>query len=512
MSSCALVFIFSLVVWLVPDLSCATSVGPVTIEQPINLGAKSDPARIPLGRVGVICNYSYGLHRMIGEPRPCPNGAMRWEGGSELDQNLASIFGISVEPEDSTQIRPFPVTLRVKSWRPPGYSPYTKEQVLAATLWCLIRSVGGTPELPLVVQVVAEGADDKVLVEKYSGKYVTQPGEDQKEIPPVKVPGSAIEVDAKGIASVVFSEVTQKPTFRPLSPAMIILASGGDGDAGWYLLPVWGNGNQDDLPLKLCAMPTTICYSAWRTGGRVEANSFLADAGSYSFDVQQGNNGDSVDIRNPRVPQDTLAAEILALVITAQPTELRPLTISIRLEEYGLATYPAFRSAPGWQETRHDPHNIELKCEFVWDASARKLVKGSVPLVEINASIDFITMTSEQPLPPSAAKNLVALVRSRIQNGIHDGTLLAEKNMATDMLPDSGLRRQIGIAGYYEALATHCNESSIPDKTPEDPFKFGNPEFDQVRRMGWTIGMNRAQAIAIEARKEIDCSKVKNAE
>ena len=406
LSSSAFAFIVSLPLLLTPDLSCATSVGPMIIEQPVNLGAKSDPARIPLGRVGVICNYNYGLHRMISEPRPCSVGAMKWEGGSELDQNLASVFGISVEPEDSTQIRPFPVTLRVKSWNPPGYSPYTKDQVLAATLWCLIRSAGGTPESPLVVQVVAEGMDDRMLVEKYSGKYVTQPGADQKEVPPVKLPGSKIEVDSRGIASVVFSDVTQRATFPSLSPAMIILASDGDGDAGWYLLPVWGNGNQEDSGLALSFVPTAICYSAWRSSGRVEANSFLAAGGSDSFKVHQEKNGDSLDIGNPRVPQDTLAAGILALVVTAQPTEARPLKVSIRLEEHGLATYPAFRSAPGWTEMKNDAHKTELKCEFVWDAAAKKLVKGSVPLVEINASTDFITMTAGQPTPPIAAKEI----------------------------------------------------------------------------------------------------------
>lgn len=152
--------------WIIPAPCFATAVGTSTIEQPVNLGTKSDPQRIPLGRVGVISNYGYGIHRMIGEARACPDGAMRWEGGSELDQNLASVFGISVEAEDPTQILAFPVTLRVKPWKPPGYSPYSKDQVLAATLWCLLRSTGGTPDTPLDVRVVAEGSDDKPLEAK----------------------------------------------------------------------------------------------------------------------------------------------------------------------------------------------------------------------------------------------------------------------------------------------------------------------------------------------------------
>lgn len=457
--------------WLVPTSCFATSVGPATIEQPVNLGPKSDPGRIPLGSIGVICNYDYGLHENIGASRPCPDGAMRWETGTELDQNLASVFGISVEPQDSTQIREFPVTLRMKSWKPPGYSPYTKDQVLAATLWCLLRSAGGTPEKPLDVRVVAEGPDDNPLEAKYSGKYITRPGKDGKEVPPVKVPGTAIEKDARGIAWVVFPDVTRKAASPAPPPTMTTLDTGGESDTGWFLLPVWDNGS----------------------GGSEEKSN-------------------PVTLSLPREEQATLAAEIIALVISAQPTETRPLTVSIRLEEDGLANYPAFRSAPGWKETRHDPHNITLECEFVWDAVARKLTKGSIPLVQLDSGSNFISPIPGGGPTPSDATELAETVRSRIQNGIHDGSLLAEKNMADDMLADSGLRRQIGLAGYYEALATFFNEGEVSDKPAESTVHRGSSEFDQLYRMGWTIGLNRGQAIVIDARKTIAEAKHKKGE
>jgi len=453
-----LAFVVSLATWMIPILGFATSVSTATIEQPINLGAKSDPARIPLGRVIVLCNYYYGLHRMINEPRPCPDGAMQWKGGSELDQNLASVFGISVEVEDPTQLLAAPVVLRVKSWKPPGYSPYTKDQVLAATLWCLLRSVSGTSEHPLDIRILAEGMDDKALVEKYSGKYVTAPGRDGKKVPPVKLPGSKVEVDGRGNASVVFSELSGKASSPAPSPAMILGEDSEDGesDPGWSLLPIWGN--DDGSPLRYCAWSASICYSAWHSSGRKEANSFLAAGGSHYFDVFEDKKGDSVLIGITHVPESTLAAQILALVITAQPTEARPLTVTIRLEEYGLATYPAFRSASGWKETRHGAHNITLECEFVWDADALKLVKGSVPLVEVDHAFRHIVMTPVPAPEPGADENLAKVVRDRIRSGIHNGNLLVEKNMASDMLAESGLRRQIGLAGYYEALATFYRE------------------------------------------------------
>ncbi|MEO7099550.1 MAG: hypothetical protein ABI162_09335 [Luteolibacter sp.] len=488
---------------MAPIPGFASSIGPATIEQPVNLGLKSDPARIPLGSIGVLCNHDYGLHENIGASRPCPEGAMRWDGGTELDQNLASVFGISVEVQDSTQIREFPVTLRMKSWKPPGYSPYTKDQVLAATLWCLVRSAGGTPEKPLDVRVVAEGLDDKSLEAKYSGKYVTQPGKDGGPVPPV--PGTVIEQDARGIAWVVFPDVTRKAASPPPPSAMIILATGGESDSGWYLLPIWGNRLDEGASLDLSTASVPLYRAGYRSGGGNEANTFLADGGSDRFEVK----GDEVLIDTPRVPQATLAAEILALVLSAQPTETQPLTVTIRLEEYGLARYPAFRGAPGWKETRHDAQNITLECEFVWDAAARKLAKGAVPLVQLDASGHFISPIPETPAMASDARELAENVRFRIGQGLHDETLLAEKNMTSDTLAESGLRRQIGLAGYYEALATFFNKGELSDKPIESTALLGNSEFDQLHHMGWTIGVNRGQAIVMEASKTIEEAKLK---
>ncbi len=502
-----LVFLVGLVVWILPAACLATAVGTGTIEQPVNHGPNSDPKRIPLGAVGTISNHGYGVHRVIGEPRPCPEEVMRWEGGTELDQNLASVFGISVEAEDPTQIHGAPVTLRVKPWKIPGYSPYTKEQVLAATLWCLIRSAGGTPESPLDVRIVAEGRADKSLEKKYSGKYVTSPGKDGKEVPPPKIPGSVIEEDGRGIAWVVFPEMKKKPQTRAAPPAMILFEMGGDNDVGdgmWYLLPVWGSGTEKDAPLHLNSWSASMCYSRWRSHGRGEANAFRVGEAVSSLDVKHGEKGDSVLIGHPSVPQATLAAEILALVVAAQPTEKRPLSVAIRVEERGLASYPAFQGAPGWKETRNDAHNIVLECEFVWDATARKLMKGTVPLVKLNTQGGFIVEALPHESPAEeAAKEIAKNTLRRINQGIHDGSLLAEKNMAA-VLSGFGLQREIGKAGYYGALAQFCNETKAPGKPLEDPFHSGDPTLDQYHRMGWEIGVNRGQVIGKDARKAVE--------
>jgi hypothetical protein len=108
----------------------------------------------------------------------------------------------------------------VKPWKPPGYSPYTEDQASAATLWCLLQRSGGTPESPLEVRGVPESKEDQPLAEKYSGIDVTRPGKDKIPVPPVKVPGTVLETDARGITWVTFPDEKRKPLAPPPEPGM----------------------------------------------------------------------------------------------------------------------------------------------------------------------------------------------------------------------------------------------------------------------------------------------------
>jgi len=64
--------------------AAATVVGLGTIEQPVNLGRRSDPASIPLGPVAYESNHSYGIHAVISASRACQHGTMELEKGEEL--------------------------------------------------------------------------------------------------------------------------------------------------------------------------------------------------------------------------------------------------------------------------------------------------------------------------------------------------------------------------------------------------------------------------------------------
>lgn len=326
---------------------------------------------------------------------------MKWKNGSELDQNLAAVFGISLEIPDSTQLLAEPATLRLNAWTPPAYSPYTKEQVLAASIWCLIRSSGSTPESPLELRVVAEAEKDKSLETKYSGKYICNPDEDKKIPATTHVGGTVIEEDARGIAWVILPGVTKDKSFTPLSPAFITCQTFGDNDDCWLLLPVWGNGENPEKFLELNHYSANMLYSAWYSDGLQNANSFIKESSSSGPGITQNETSTEVDLGYQYGSQESLAANIFALIIAQQPTDKHPLIVSFDLENSQLEKYPEFRKASDWKESKPYPSNPnlnELKCEFVWDPKTNKLTKGSLPCVNTDNKkwIEPITPSEEK--------------------------------------------------------------------------------------------------------------------
>lgn len=378
----ALAILLAPAAFLAPAPCFATAVGTSLVYQPVNLGTRSEPDRIPMGAIATIANHGYGIHHVVTRAKPCPDGPMLWKNGSELDQNLASVFGISLEIPDDTQILAAPVTFRLKPWKPPGYSPYTKEQVLAATLHCLLATTSPDVKIPLVARVVTEAPEDKPLEAKFSGSYHLR-DDDDKPVDP-KIPGTRVETDARNIPWVVFPDVKARLAGPRSTPALIITTCGGEGDPGWRLLPVWGNRTDDLIPytLNLASVPFGFIWQSYQ--GAHESNGMLGEGGAGYLGFTHGENGDTVSMTFPRVPQATLAANVLALVIAAQPTEARPLTVKIILDQDQLGKYPAFSAAAGWKETRPSPTLLELESTFVWDPAKRWPSKGSIPLISMN--------------------------------------------------------------------------------------------------------------------------------
>lgn len=411
--------ILGLLFLLASQLS-ATNAGLGTVDQPVNLGAESDPSRIPLGPVAVESNYNYGLGPAISAPRPSLHGAMEWEKGSILDQNLASVFGITVSNHDAPQT---PVEIRVKSWPRPEYSPYTKEQVVAAVIHCVLRSTRGTLKHPIDIRVLADSADDAKLLEKFSGEYVNSVV-DPDDLPekPTPVHGCALETDDNGVTWVVFSDRANaaKPTAAPVFMPFRLGGEAGPDLPTWLLLPVWpGTGVSRVDSLAILGQPYPLFYDRFKpsTGDGPEVNCLFAGKTDTPLDSFRVSDGEAFEAlyQYPAVDSETLSASILALVISAAPANDKPLSVTLRTEKNAPHDWlEDFQSCEGW-ETEATPvmaagkavgERIELRASFAWDAAAAKLSRGSLPKVAAARTITGQLVLTAGDVPEEAEDGL----------------------------------------------------------------------------------------------------------
>jgi len=177
-----------------------------------------------------------------------------------------------------------------------------------------------------------------------------------------------------------------------------------------------------------------------------------------------------------------------------------------------MESYLAFRTASGWTETKQKNQHV-MECQFVWDAVDRKLAKGSVPLVKLETQGNYVIVALPKNPPDASRTQLIAkTILQRVNQGIGDGALLAEKNMSRDLLWDHGLERELGKAGYYEALASCCNELQSIDAPFDDPLSFGHALHNTAHRTGWDVGWNIGLGIAKDVRTEIEAATPKQTE
>ncbi|MFC4991296.1 hypothetical protein [Rubritalea tangerina] len=354
------------------------------IEQPINLVAQSDPSEIPLGAITFEANYNYGIHELISVPRPCRFGAMEWAQGLELNQNLASAFGILVEPVDSSSVPYEPVNIRIKPWPKPAYSPYTKEQVLIATLHCLMRSTHGTPDAPLVIQIIAEDPKDNEWAKKYARSYVHKVPPGSNQYAPYSLAGSTLKTNQFGITSVHFPQVKAKPPANPNPPVMIAARLGGADslDDTCALIPVWV-GTTWKKPLDASGLPSGLHHDVFMpsTPMAIDSNVLANHHGYLNWSIHQSDEGSSISCGVGDVAERDLAAAIYAAILNIQPSKQKPLTVRLTHPNNTLEELPTFATTKTWIKTQ-DRHSTGLECTFTLDPKTLQITTGSLPLIK----------------------------------------------------------------------------------------------------------------------------------
>jgi hypothetical protein len=370
----------------------ATNPGFGFLPQPINLGARADPARIPLGMVPYYSNYGYGSTDVLTISRKADNGDAA-DSLADHDLNLASVFGISVEPFDSTQFPILPAVIRIKGGPPPAFSPYTKEQVLIATIHCVLY-YDGTKTRPIMLRIETEDANDAHLL-RYEGHYVTGGRDPKERVMPSRIPGSHIEVSPSGVETVVFKPCLctgGKKTAAPQPGFIPFLMEQCDGSGPLcQLVPTWPGSACKEPVNRLTFLPSTLVYQVYHSDGRKfeQANSLLENAAFQTAAITGVTWSDSPECsmvsfdaaplaESPDWFADTLAVTCQALVLGTRPDATRPLKVAISIQNEAVELIKDFTGAPGWVHEAGE-RRTQFRCTFVADPTSAKLVAGSIP-------------------------------------------------------------------------------------------------------------------------------------
>ena len=477
----------------------ATSLSQGTIEQPVNLGAQADPTSIPLGPVAWESNYSYGVHTLITASRPCQHGTMEWKRGSELEQNLAYAFGITLDLNGGLTLMEEPITIHIKAWDKPAYSPYSKEQVLAATLHCALRNVRATHKRPLIININAQNPKDQLWAKKYARQYVTAAAKDERNFTPTPITGTQLKIDHFGVTHVIFTNIDQNNnSLQTPNPVLIPFALMGEeeSEADWILLPIW-TGSTWKKPLDAIGRPYNLFYDLFNPSEpKPEVNSLFSNGVHLRWGIGEKADKTLASLDFDQIDQENLAAALYAIIFSVQPTEKKPLQITLCPRSNSPFYLAPYLRSQGWQKTTYG-RDQAVRCEFVLDPKNHRLIKGSVPFVKVLPGKKYTlrmvrdpAQLKKQSIPPQTLSSYRSSFTSNIQRKRYDPT--EEELLHNYLKPDQrkGVRWDFWLAGYRDAVAAYID----PDMLTTPPLTMGNHanhSFSRMRHVGWIAGNKR---------------------
>lgn len=388
----------------------ATVVSTGAFPYPVNMGPDADPGRIPVGLIPCESNHGYGLLELITTPVSSVPGGWRWEGGTELNGNLPSAFGISLQSHDGTGATDGPVRIHIRKQTVPAYSPYTKEQVLLATIRCLLDTVRATPKQPLEIQISTDDPADEAL-RRFAGGYLTAPVNDGDDFEKTPLPGCTTHVDRNGVREIVFTDdgtpVRPSGNRRPLWMPFPVE---GDSDEEFLLLPLWtGNGLPGDR-LKLLGRPWPVVQDKFNPAiGNPDGNLLTRRDEFSHFRVKRSGEMSAihvgVNLRENRDPVDGMALLCWAAVLTEHPTEDTPLEITLRMDDEVDPRFLTWVTDHGWEQISI-ANDVGIRTTFVWNPETGSLTKGRIPKFRIDRNPDGGWQVSDRAAYQRAMKTM----------------------------------------------------------------------------------------------------------
>ena len=369
------------------QLASSTVISTGAVHYPVNMGPAAHPGRIPVGSIPCESNHGFGTLALIATPFPSVPGGWDWDGGIELNGNLPSAFGISVRPEDSAGSTIAPIIVHVRKQTKPAYSPYSKEQVVLATLRCLLDSIRSTPKEPLTVKVVTEDPADEAL-QRFSGDYLTQSMEDD-HFEATPLPGCVTTVDRNGIREIVFDLVDSgpKPSATP-KPLWIPFPIEGDVDPEFTLLPTWTGNRIDSDRLDILGQPWPVVQDRYNpTLGNPDGNLLTRQKLLHSFQTTRSEDGITLDARM-NLEDDWNLADGMSLlcwaaVLSEHPSNAKPLKVILRMDQELDPRFQAWVTDSGWKQSG-TTNEVSISTTFVWNPETGSLTKGFIPKYRVD--------------------------------------------------------------------------------------------------------------------------------
>lgn len=351
----------------------ATNPNLTSVPQPVNLVDGSLAGCIPLTSVVCYANYNFGLHHKISAPNPFLNGARKWQRGSETNANLASVFGFMV----NLDVPGSPVEINIKDWDVPPYSPHRKEEVLAATIHCLIQSSHASVDRPLEIQILTENKDDQIWAQPFAKKYIRLPGEDGKPVTPTPVGDTFIKTDGFGIQYVISPKLNPKHLTPKIKPAILPIEFNHDGKPTSFI-PYWPASGTSN-PLQLIEAPRGHFHDLFRSQRfSYEGNPLLAGRQYCSIKSKVTDELIEVSMSFDNQSLRNVTSAIASAALTARINYMQPLKVTIESYREDAELVSTLLKTPGWEKATIGQRHA-ASATFDYDPQTKSFKKGTLP-------------------------------------------------------------------------------------------------------------------------------------
>lgn len=357
----------------------ATNPEFTTVPQPANLVEDSVAGCIPLTAVACYHNYRFGTTGTISASRPFLGGAREWSKGSELNANLASVFGFQIKGDPPHG----PAEIHIRDWKIPDYSPHHKAEVLAATIHCLILNTRPSADYPLDVQIVAENKNDLKWSNQFQKQYVVRPGKDNKPVTPTPVGNTFIKTDGFGTRYVISPRINPEHLTPHTPPVILPLAYPTTDGKLFPLVPHWPTTTQNGdtrEPLKSLELPHGHFQNAFQSGRQFsqELNPLLQGQEELSLRVQP--EGDRVELHLSiwKPALTNLSAFLASAAITSKANHDKSMKITIDGFPKDSDLIPALEKTAGWKKGT-SRNGMTFTTVFDYDPKTGSLTKGTLP-------------------------------------------------------------------------------------------------------------------------------------